>query len=231
MTKKYVKTLFFIFFVAYNSFAQNNPPVVENDYDTTDINTTLNVTAPGVLGNDSDTDGDTLTVVQFIVNGTSYNAGQVANFAEGSLTINADGSFTFIPTPGYTGDVPVITYIVSDGTGTGSAFLFLTVEHTTNLLEISNISSCNQGYTAEGEYKIRYNVRLRNLSTARDYHSSSIISNINLTDDLESIFGNGCVIEVDQMSVSTTPTIDYVNNPYPLEWSNTSINSNFENIT
>ncbi|MGK0308701.1 MAG: hypothetical protein ACI8RP_001667, partial [Urechidicola sp.] len=31
MTKKYVKTLFFIFFVAYNSFAQNNPPVVEND--------------------------------------------------------------------------------------------------------------------------------------------------------------------------------------------------------
>ena len=208
----------------------NNPPVIEDDYEITNINTTLNVTATGVLGNDSDPDGDTLIVVQFIVNGTTYTVGQTANFTEGSLTINADGSFTFIPTPGYTGDVPVITYIVSDGTGTGSAFLFLTVEHTTNLLEISNISSCNQGYTAEGEYKIRYNVRLRNLSTARDYHSPSIISNINLTDDLESIFGNGCVIEVDQMSISTIQAIDYVNNPYPLEWNSTSINPDFENI-
>jgi gliding motility-associated-like protein len=231
MIKKYVKTLFFIFFVAYNSFAQNNAPIIQNDFDTADINTTLNVTAPGLLGNDSDPDGDALTIVQFIVNGTVYNVGQVANFAQGSIIVNADGSFTFIPTPGYTGDVTVITYIVSDGTTTSSANLFLTVEHITDLLEISYISSCNQGYTANGEYEIKYDIRLTNLSTARDYHSPSIISNISLTDDLESVFGNGCIISIDQLNVSTTQTIDYINNPYPLEWNNTSINSNFESIT
>lgn len=230
MMKKYIKSLCFFFFVAFQTYAQT-PPNAVNDVDTADISTTLTVTAPGLLANDSDADGDTITVVQFIINGTTYTAGQTANLVEGNLTINVDGSYTFIPTPGYTGYLPVITYIISDGLDTSSAIFLLSVEHITNLLEISYISSCNQGYTADGEYNIRYNIRLTNLSTARDYHTSSIINNINLTDNLESVFGSGCIIEVDQMSISTTETIDYVNNPYPLEWNNTSINSDFENIS
>ncbi|MCF6280008.1 MAG: gliding motility-associated C-terminal domain-containing protein [Flavobacteriaceae bacterium] len=227
--KKYIKSLCLLFFVAYQSFAQT-PPNAVNDVDTADINTTLIVNAPGLLVNDFDADGDTITVIQFIINGTTYTAGQTANIVEGSLTINADGSYTFIPTPGYTGYLPNIIYVISDGTSTSSALFLLTVERTTNLLGIEVLSSCNQGFTADGDYKIRYFIRLTNTSNARDYHPSSLITNIDLIDDLESVFGNDCVTLVDQISINTNLPDDYVGNPYPQDWSSTSLNSDFENI-
>ena len=58
---------------------------------TTTRNTTLVVAAPGVLANDTDPNGDALTAVL------------VTNPAHGTLTLNADGSFTYTPTGGYTG--------------------------------------------------------------------------------------------------------------------------------
>ena len=54
---------------------------------------TLNVAAPGVLANDSDPDGDTLTAA-------SWSAGPAH---ARSFTLNADGSFTYTPRPGYSG--------------------------------------------------------------------------------------------------------------------------------
>ena len=65
--------------------------------------------------NDTDPDvGDVLTVLEFSVDGISYAAGETASFGQGSITIIADGSFTFIPTPNYIGDVPLITYAITD---------------------------------------------------------------------------------------------------------------------
>ena len=49
------------------------------------------VTAPGVLANDTDVDGDPLTAVL------------VAGPAHGTLTLNANGSFTYAPTANYNG--------------------------------------------------------------------------------------------------------------------------------
>jgi hypothetical protein len=65
--------------------AANTPPVAVDDAYTTDEDTPLNVVAPGVLGNDSDADGDPLTAI--------LNTG-VSN---GTLTLNADGSFDYTP--------------------------------------------------------------------------------------------------------------------------------------
>ncbi|WP_206018239.1 Ig-like domain-containing protein, partial [Pseudoalteromonas sp. Z9A5] len=51
-----------------------------------------------VLTNDTDIDGDTLNVTQFVIDGdtTVYTAGTTATIAGiGALLINADGSFTF----------------------------------------------------------------------------------------------------------------------------------------
>ena len=71
-----------------------------------------------VLLNASDADGGTLSVEQFTVAGQTYAAGQTAVIAGvGSLSIQADGSYVFIPEKNYTGRVPVATYIVSDGQG------------------------------------------------------------------------------------------------------------------
>ena len=74
-----------------------NEPEAFNDYDTAEINTTLSVSAPGVLVNDTDADNTPLTVTFFTINAITYTANQTANFAQGSITVNTDGSYTFIP--------------------------------------------------------------------------------------------------------------------------------------
>jgi gliding motility-associated-like protein len=211
------------------------PPIAVIDYDTVEINTTLNVAAPGVLANDTDVNGDVLTVTRFLVNGITYLAGQTAVLAQGNITIAANGSYTFIPTPNYTGDVPVITYTITDGTFTASTTLNFTVENIDNLLEISSFESCNQGYTSNGEYKVIYTLVLLNKSTARDYHPTSLIKNINITNNLQTTFGNTCVVEVTEVSVSNNIfTKDFLNPPvggYPKEFTNDAINDGFLNIT
>jgi Ca2+-binding RTX toxin-like protein len=56
----------------------------------------------------------TTTVVTFMVGSTTYTAGQTAERTEGSLQINSDGSYTFIPTANYNGPGPVTTYTTLD---------------------------------------------------------------------------------------------------------------------
>ena len=63
----------------------NNPPVAANDSYSTNEDTTLTVSAPGVLGNDTDVDGNPLTAV--LAAGPSH----------GTLSLNANGSFTYTP--------------------------------------------------------------------------------------------------------------------------------------
>ncbi len=210
------------------------PPVARDDYDTAEINTTLTVPAPGVLVNDTDANEENqLEVTLFLVNGASFNAGQTANFTEGSMTINADGSYVFVPTSAYTGDVPVITYVITDGIFTSAANLFLTVEFIDNHLELTFLGSCNQGFTANGEYKVRYTAVFTNRSTARDYHETSLIRNIEITDNLQAAFGNNCVINVDEANIYNDEfTRDYVNGGgYPREFDNSAINDNFLNVS
>ena len=203
------------------------PPDLQNDYDTVEINTALNVSAPGVLDNDTDQDNNSLFIVNFSVNGILFLAGQTAVLPEGSVTINTDGSYLFVPTANYTGDVPVISYNVSDGSFVSAAELFLTVEHITDLLVIESLESCNEGFAIDGDYKVRYTMRFRNTSTARDYHANNLITNINLTNDLDAIYGSGCVTQIDELEVNTNQVTDYVNNPYPLDFDNNAINPNF----
>jgi VCBS repeat-containing protein/CshA-type fibril repeat protein len=79
-----------------------------------------------VLPNDTDVDGDTLTVTQFVVDGdtTVYAAGDTATIAGvGTLVINSDGSYTFTPELNYDGPVPSATYTITDGTETDDAVL------------------------------------------------------------------------------------------------------------
>ena len=81
----------------------NDSPVAQNDTYNTPEDTTLNVAAPGVLGNDNDIDGDPLTAVL------------VSNVTHGALTLNADGSFSYTPDSNYTG-TDSFTYKANDGT-------------------------------------------------------------------------------------------------------------------
>ena len=81
----------------------NDAPVADNDNYSTNEDTVLNEAAPGVLGEDTDVDGDSLTAV---LDTTTTN---------GTLTLNADGSFDYTPTPDYCGS-DSFTYHANDGT-------------------------------------------------------------------------------------------------------------------
>ncbi|GAT63464.1 Ig-like domain-containing protein, partial [Paludibacter jiangxiensis] len=103
----------------------NVPPIAVDD----NVSTPEDITATGnVLANDTDPDvTNVLTVTGFVWNGTTYSPG-TATSAEGTLTLNANGGFTFVPTLNYNGTVPAITYMISDGVGgTASAKLIITV--------------------------------------------------------------------------------------------------------
>ncbi len=213
-------------------FIPPKPPKANTDYDTIEINTTLSVPAPGVLANDTDINQDTLNVTEFVVNGNTYSASQTAVLSEGRLTINKDGSYIFVPSPNYIGDVPDVTYTISDGSFFSQASLLFTVEKVDDLLSVDSYSSCNQGFTASGAYKIRYTLVLKNTSTARDYHPTSLIRNIDFTDNLQQTFGNGCVIEVSEVNVvNNVFTRDFINGGgYPREFNNNSVNNDFLNV-
>jgi gliding motility-associated-like protein/uncharacterized repeat protein (TIGR01451 family) len=111
--------------------AVNDLPVATGEINSTAEDTTLTVldgSPADLLQNDTDADGNhTLSITGFVVNGVTYTAGSTANLASGNLTINSNGSYTFIPALNFNGIVPTITYTVSDGTATTTADLVLTV--------------------------------------------------------------------------------------------------------
>ena len=95
--------------------AVNDAPVAVDDTATTSENAAVTVAAPGVLGNDSDVDGDALS------------AGSASDPAGGSVALNADGSFTYTPDAGFSG-TDTFTYTASDGrAGTDTATVTMTV--------------------------------------------------------------------------------------------------------
>ncbi|MBA6381358.1 MULTISPECIES: Ig-like domain-containing protein, partial [unclassified Colwellia] len=88
-----------------------------------------------VLDNAATADGP-LTVTSFTVDGNTYNAGDTVTLAEGDLTLNADGSYTFTPNDNFNGAVPVITYTVTDGAGdTDSSTLTISVTPVSDLID------------------------------------------------------------------------------------------------
>jgi len=97
----------------------NDPPVAVDDSDTTPADTPVTI---DVLNNDSDIDGDTLTVAS-VTQGT-----------HGSVTNNG-GDVTYTPAAGFT-DTDSFTYTISDGNG-GTDTATVTVTVTTMLTRIN----------------------------------------------------------------------------------------------
>jgi VCBS repeat-containing protein len=94
----------------------NAAPVANPDAYSTAEDTPLTVNAPGLLANDTDVDADPIT------------ADKVTDPAHGSVTVNADGSFTYTPAANYFGP-DSFTYAASDpATTSGTATVSLTVD-------------------------------------------------------------------------------------------------------
>lgn len=79
----------------------NNNPVAGTDNATLAENASVNI---AVLSNDLDPDGDLITIIG------------ITNPANGTATINPDGTITYKPAPGFIGN-DTFTYTISDGDG------------------------------------------------------------------------------------------------------------------
>src|SRR6185295_5303422 len=87
--------------------AVDDAPVAANDSYATDEDTALTVAAPGVLSNDTDADSVTITAVV----GTAP--------AHGTLTLAANGGFTYTPAANFNG-ADSFSYKATDGTADSS---------------------------------------------------------------------------------------------------------------
>jgi uncharacterized repeat protein (TIGR01451 family) len=118
-----------------------SPPIVSNDTYRAVDTIPLNVTAPGVLANDSDAEGDRLTAT--LVDGPRH----------GTLDLRPDGSFRYTPyAAGFTGE-DTFTYRASDGSA-DSDLARVTLELQTaggnSLVSLSTAG--NQGYAGESHF-------------------------------------------------------------------------------
>ena len=96
--------------------AVNDAPVATGETASVDEDATLSVVAPGVLANDSDVDGDSLTAV--LDSGPTSAA---------SFTLNSDGSFDYTPAANFNGS-DSFTYHANDGTAdSGTVTVSITV--------------------------------------------------------------------------------------------------------
>src|SRR5207237_6067509 len=112
----------------------NDAPVAANDAYTTNEDTALTIAAPGVLGNDTDPDaGDTRTAVLVTASGP----------ANGTLTVNADGSFTYTPNLNFNG-TDSFKYQAKDAAGALSDSATVTI--TVNAVNDAPVAT-NDAYT------------------------------------------------------------------------------------
>ena len=116
--------------------AANDAPVANPDVMVTPEDVPV---SGNVLGNDTDVDGDTLTVTGYQIDtdgdGTpeSFQPGETATITGvGTLVINEDGSYTFTPELNYNGQVPEAAYSITDGTATAASTLNILVDTGTN---------------------------------------------------------------------------------------------------
>ncbi|HYR29787.1 MAG TPA: Ig-like domain-containing protein, partial [Thermoanaerobaculia bacterium] len=97
------------------SAVANHAPVAEDDSESTSEDTPLSVPAPGVLGNDVDADGDAKT------------ATKLTDPSNGTVVVNADGSFTYSPSLNFFG-TDSFTYTLTAGGETDTATVTITIE-------------------------------------------------------------------------------------------------------
>ena len=90
--------------VTFTVMPVNDPPVAVDDIYSVNEDETLTIPAPGVLGNDTDVEGDSLTVA--LLSSIPLDV---------TLIFNSDGSFTYTPPPNFDGSHSFI-YVAKDGT-------------------------------------------------------------------------------------------------------------------
>ena len=119
----------------------NDAPSATADSYSTNEDTQLNVPAPGVLTNDSDIDSGSFTAVK------------VSDPANGNVTLNPDGSFTYDPNPNFNGP-DSFTYKANDGSLDSNT---VTVSLTVNAVNDAPSNSTPSPQTVDEDTTLTFN--------------------------------------------------------------------------
>ena len=152
--------------VVYKRSTVNTVPIASNDNGFTVSNSnSISIAASTLLANDSDPDGDPLTITG------------VAGATNGTVAFNSQTStVTFTPTSGYIGPAN-FSYTISDGRGgTASAVVSLTVSQsqtTLNLFSPSNAPSVTSNDPGSVELGVKFIASSAGIITGLRYYKSA----------------------------------------------------------
>ncbi|RZJ75709.1 MAG: tandem-95 repeat protein, partial [Flavobacterium sp.] len=135
----------------------NDAPIAGNDVASIKQGEQLTIATPGLLSNDIDVDGQTLTISGYTIAGiagTQTPGNAVVIPGLGTITINANGSLMFMALPGYSGAVPLITYTVTDGSLSNTATLSIAVAVDNQApIATNNTKTTNEDEVATGNVR------------------------------------------------------------------------------
>jgi len=143
----------------------NEAPVATNNTYSLNAGTTLGAAAPGVLDNDTDADGDTLS------------AALVSGAAHGNLSFNGNGSFSFTPNAGYTGSDSFVYRAYDGALYSNNATVSLTVNAVNKAPIAKNDSATAAKRTGTSYTSVAINV----LGNDRDPDGSLDPSSVTIT--------------------------------------------------
>ena len=145
-----------------NTVVGNDNPIAQHDTSFTEEGVSVSST---VLNNDSDPDGDALTVTSAtgltigtatVVSGVNAAGTPVAN--AGTVQLNANGTYTYVPAAGFVGTVNPLPYVISDGNGgTSTADINITVYP--NVAGVNNTYANDDANTAPKGSSMTGNVK------------------------------------------------------------------------
>ena len=172
---------------AGESINSNNPAGVKG-----------NVLANAVSQNQEQPDA-ALSVSNFTINGTQYDAGATATLAGvGTIQLAADGNFNFVPVSGFTGKVPAVSYELTDNYTTATSELNI------NVPAAQEITIVNGGDNSTGKLSILSGGIGSDALIGDSYHSSSH----NATGDVLSGGANNDVLFGDTISINHLNWVD-----------------------
>ena len=172
---------------AGESINSNNPAGVKG-----------NVLANAVSQNQEQPDA-ALSVSNFTINGTQYDAGATATLAGvGTIQLAADGNFNFVPVSGFTGKVPAVSYELTDNYTTATSELNI------NVPAAQEITIVNAGDNSTGKLSILSGGIGSDALIGDSYHSSSH----NATGDVISGGANNDVLFGDTISINHLNWVD-----------------------
>jgi hypothetical protein len=179
--------------VEIQTLFSNQPPIAVNDdsYET-DEDTSLNITAPGLLENDSDPDGNPLAAVK------------VTDPANGTLNLNMDGSFTYMPNENYFGS-DSFTYKANNGMWDSDIATVMIMINAVNDPPTVSISAPADGSSFTEGDSISFT------GTAGDVEDGNLTPSLSWSSNLDGSIGTGISFSISTLSVGIHTVTTVVN--------------------